>query len=260
MNLADRIKKSQQKETRLIVTAGVRFAGKTAGLGTLPGKTLLAITADKESGAMGAVKVAEENGNQLDFVFITDAADALSVAKEALGSGYDNVAVDGLTAITEVEAEKPGVAKLLNSTGNGVYAGWRAIGNEVVGLIQDLKALSADTGKPIVLTLAFKDPKPDASGTISTLEPDIKGQMALSVIKGKCPFFVCAKRAHDKDGNPLHVLQTAPDDIYPARLDGVMAKDLPKGFRTERDKVEEDEPVGYDALLKFLNSYTNKGE
>jgi hypothetical protein len=255
MNLAERIKQAQEQNTKLIVTAGLRFGGKTAGLGTLPGKTLLGVAKDKESGAQGAVKVANENGNTLDYTFIEDASDAVGVARAAFEAGYDNVAIDGTTAITEIEAEKPKIKKQLTAGGNSVFGAWRAIGTEVVTMIQELKKLSAEYNKPVVLTLALKDPKADATGNYAPLDPDVKGQMALSEIKGKCPYFVCARAAADSEGNTVYVLQTSPDDLYPARLDGVLAKDLPKGFRTEVDKVEEGGLVGYAALLDFLSGY-----
>jgi hypothetical protein len=101
----------------------------------------------------------------------------------------------------------------------------------------------------------LKDPKADATGGYAPLEADVKGQMALSEIRGKCPYFVCARAATDSEENTVYVLQTKPDDMYPARLDGVLSKDLPKGFRTEIDKVPEGELIGYAALYNFLNNY-----
>ena len=79
--------------------------------------------------------------------------------------------------------------------------------------------------------------------------------MAESYIRGKCPNYVIARAMADKDGNMIHVLQTKPDAAYGARLDKVLAKDLPNGFRTEIDKVPESDKVGFDALLTFLNNY-----
>lgn len=256
MSLHDRIKKAKNKKTKFIVSAGLRFGGKTGSLGTLPGKTLLAVVGTKESGAAGAIKVAELTGNHIDVIDdIQDGNDALAVARQAFEDGYDNVAVDGLSAITEVEADKPKVKKHLTAGGNAVFAGWRMIGTETVNMIQGLKDLSTEFDKPVILTMALKDPKADNTGNLGALEADIKGQMPLGFIKGKCPYFVCARLVSDKDGNPVHVLQTKPDDLYPCRLDGVMARDLPKAFRTEIDKVEEGQPVGFDALLQFLSNY-----
>lgn len=255
LTLSDRIAQSKNKKTKFILSAGLRFGGKTASLGTLPGKTLLAIVGNKESGAEGAIKVAEECGNTIDVVDVVDGSDILTVTRDALEAGYDNVAVDGLSAVTEVEAEKPKVKKMLNAGGNSVFAGWRMIGTEVIDMIQGLKALSSEFNKPVVLTMALKDPKADASGNIGVLEGDVKGQMSLSHIKGKCAYFVCARQASDKEGKPVFILQTKSDDLYPARLDGVLAKDLPKGYRTEKDKIEEGQLVGFAALLDFLENY-----
>lgn len=256
MSLQDRIKAAKSKKTKFIVSAGLRFGGKTASLGTLPGKTLLAVIGTKESGAAGAVKVAEITGNHIDVIDdIHDGKDAVAVARQAFEDGYDNVAVDGLSAITEVEAEKPKAKKMLDAGGNSVFAGWRIIGTETINMIQELKELSTEYNKPVILTMALKDPKADSTGNLSALEADIKGQMPLGFIKGKCPYFVCARLVSDKDGNPVHVLQTKPDSLYPCRLDGVIAKDLPVGFRTELDKLEAGQPVGFDALLQFLSQY-----
>jgi len=254
MDLRSRIKQSQEADNKFILTAGLRFGGKTSGLGTLPGKTLLAIAKDLESGAKGAVNVAKECGNHVDYIFFEDGTDILELAKAAFDGGYDNFAVDGLTALSEIEADKPSVKKLITSAGNSVFKGWRMIGESLVNTIRGLKRVSAEYNKPVVVTLALKDPKADATGAYAALEPEVKGNMALGEIRGKCPYFVCARRAEDGDGKPVYVLQTTPDDMFPARLDGVLAKNLPKGFRTEADKVEDGQKIGYAALLDFLNS------
>lgn len=255
LNLKERIAATKNKKTKFILSAGLRFGGKTASLGTLPGKTLLAIVGNKESGAEGAIKVASENENVIDVVNVIDSKDVLEVAKQALEAGYDNVAVDGLSALSEAEAEKPKIKKMLSATGNAVFGGWRAIGNELIDLIQGLKDLSSDYNKPIVLTMALKDPKTDSTGNLAPLEIDAKGNMALSYIKGRCPFYVCAREASDKEGNSVYVLQTTPDELYAARLDGVLAKDLPKGFRCQKEKIEKGQLVGFSGLLNFLENY-----
>jgi len=235
MNLSDRIKEKQQNKTKLIVVAGPRFGGKTGSLGTLPNKTLVIEITDKESGSDGALAVAKVTGNSLDVVTGNDCEDALALAKEAFNLGYDNVAIDGISALTEVEADKPKIKKQLEGTGNAVFAGWRLIGTAVVNLIQDLKQLSAEVNKPIILTLALKEIK-DREGNVTSTDVETKGNMAESLIRGKCPFYVVARMAADKDGNPLYVLQTKDDGLYGARLDGVLSEHNPKGFRTEKSK------------------------
>lgn len=253
MSLHDRIKAAKNKKTKFMVVAGRRFGGKSSSLGTLPGKTLIIEITDKEAGADGAVAVAREQGNTVDVVTGIDCEDTLGLAREAFEAGYDNVAVDGLSALSEVEAEKPKVKKMLNAGGNAVFGGWRVIGGELTNLIQELKALSLEFNKPVVLTLALKE-KLDGEGNVVHLDPECKGNLAISFIKGKCKTFLIARKATDKDGKPLYVIQTRDDDVYNARIDGVLAKDNPGGFRAEIEKVEKGKP-GLAGFLEFMDAY-----
>jgi len=259
MSLRSRVQEKKTQKPKFILVAGPRFGGKTGALGTLPGKTLVIEITDKESGSDGAVAVAEASGNTLDVVTGNDCDDVLALAKEAFAEGYDNVAVDGISALTEVEADKPKVKKHLQGTGNAVFVGWRMIGDSITQLIQDLKSLSLEVNKPIVLTLALKENK-DREGNVTSTDVDTKGNMAESFIRGKCKFYLVARMAADKDGNPLYVLQTGDDGIYGARLDGVLSEDNPKGFRTQVSKLEEGQKAGLAAVLDFLGNYWNKGE
>ena len=254
MNLAERIKSKQNAKSKFIVLAGRRFGGKSSSLGTLPGKTLIIEITDKEAGADGAIAVAKELGNTVDVVTGNDSQDALELAAAGFAEGYDNVAVDGISALSEVEADKPKIKKMLNAGGNSVFSGWRMIGNELTELIQGLKRLSISNNKPVILTLALKE-KLDGEGNIVNLEPDAKGNVAISFIKGKCNTFLIARRAADSDGHPLYVIQTKDDEVYNARVDGVLAKDNPSGFRTELDKVGDPSKVGFAGFLNFMDNY-----
>lgn len=254
MSLLERIQRRKSESPKLIVLAGRRFGGKSSSLGTLPGKTLIIEITDKEAGAEGAISVARQNGNEIDIVTAIDCKDATELTKEALEADYDYVAVDGLSALSEVEAEKPKVKKMLDGTGNSVFVGWRMIGNELIDFLQSMKQLSLQYNKPVIVTLALAETK-DKEGNITSVDPACKGNMALEFIKGKVKYFVTARRAQDDKGNEIYVLQTRDDEVYPARLDGVLAKDRPAGYRTEIDKVPEGQKVGFAALLDFLNNY-----
>jgi len=251
MSVLDRIKQYEEQEGNFILLAGDRFGGKTTNLGSLPGKTLLLEIADKESGSKGAIALAKDLGNHVDVVTAYDCADVIAIVTEALEMDYDNIAVDGLSALTEVESEKPDIKKqLLNSSKK--WDGWREVGGRVIEVLEFLKRTARETGKTTVLTLALKV-KYDAEGNVYQNDVDAKGNMAIGFIKGKCPYYVIARKTTDPDGIPLRVIQTIDADGFNARLDGFLEKDNPKGFRCEKEKVGEGEPVGLAALLNFLN-------
>lgn len=251
MSLRERILKTKASKGRFIVVAGPRLGGKTTSLGTLQGKTLLLEVTDKESGSLGAVNMAKKLGHTLDVVNVSDCDDIGALVEEALALDYDNIAIDGLSAMTEVEMEKPKIKKLLSSSA-GKWDAWRVMGDTIVDSMQRLKSMARESGKNIVLTLALKE-KHNADGVVVATDVDAKGNMAESFIKGKCPYYVISRLAADNEGNPLRIIQTYNDGVYTGRLDGVFDTNNPKGFRSDPDKVEEGKLVGLAAVIEFIN-------
>lgn len=251
MSILDRIKQQNVNKGNLIFVGGLRFGGKTTSLGTLPGKTLLLEVASKESGSLGAKNMAKVLDNKLDIAEVSDCSDVQNLIKEAINLDYDNIAIDGLSALSVVECEKPKISALLNSPGKAVFDGWRMVGNNITTLLQFLKDTSRDTNINIVLTVAMQQ-KADKNDVMQTTL-ELKGNMAEGFIKGLCPYFVVARLANDAEGKPLRIIQTYDDGVYNARLDGVFDKDNPKGFRADPDKVEPGQPVGLAAVIDFIN-------
>jgi hypothetical protein len=252
MSLKKRIQETKREQGLFVVLAGPRLGGKTTTLGTLPGKTLLLEVADKESGSLGAVNMAKSLGNNLEVVRVHDCADIQALVEEALTLDYDNIAIDGISALTEVECEKPKVKKMLEGA-SAKWDGWKIMGDTIVDLLQYLKHASRASGKTIVATMALKE-KFNPDGVVVTTEMDAKGNMTETFIKGKCPYYVVARLAADAEGNPLRILQTYNDGVYTARLDGIFDSNNPKGFRSDPTKVEQGQDVGLAAMVKYLRS------
>jgi len=249
--ITDRLKKQKEVSGIFLCVAGPRFGGKTTTLGTLKGKTLLIDISDKESGSRGAVNMAAKMGVEtFDVVTGYDCADVASIVEEAITLGYDNIAIDGLSALTEVEMEKPAIARLLKGE-KTKWTGFALMGKAVTDLLQYLKTTSAESGKNIIITVALKE-KTNSEGEVMDTGLDLRGQMAEGFITGRCPYFVVSRLAVDGEGKPLRILQTYSDGVYEGRLDGIFDDDNPKAFRSDPEKVEEGKPVGLDALLTYL--------
>lgn len=249
--ITDRLKKQKELSGVFLCLAGPRFGGKTTTLGTLKGKTLLIDISDKESGSRGAVNMARRMGVEtFDVVTGQDCLDVAAIVEEAITLDYDNIAIDGISALTEMEQDKPKIQRLLKNEGTK-WTGYRLMGDEVVNLLGYLKTASANSGKNIIITVALKE-KTSNEGVVTSTALDTRGAMADGFITGRCPYFVVSRLAQDKDGQPLRILQTYSDGVYEGRLDGIFDADNPKAFRSDPERIEEGNPVGLDALLTYL--------
>lgn len=247
--ITDRLKKQKEVSGIFLCLAGPRFGGKTTTLGTLPGKTLLIDISDKESGSRGAVNMADRMGvKTFDVVTGLDCKDVKELVAEGVAAGYDNIAIDGLSALTEVELESPIVVRAGKSD---KWKGWEQLGKHVTDLLQSLKKTAAASGTNIIFTVALKE-KTNAEGEVTEVKLDLKGNMAEGYITGRCPYFVVSRLASDAEGKPVRILQTYSDGIYNGRLDGYLEDTYPKSFRSNPDRVEAGQPVGLAALLGFL--------
>lgn len=250
--IAERLKQSQSNRGLFICVAGPRFGGKTTVLGTLPGKTLLIDIASKESGSRGAVAMAKKLGNEVDVVIGKDCQDAADLVKEAVDAGYDNVAIDGISALTEVEVES---SKFKMLERQNVWKAYGHVGDQVKALIKTLKEAASEHNINIVITAALSE-KSNSEGVVTETSLFAKGKVALDEIKGRCPYFVVAQQVQSgkSDEGLIRILRTKTDDagVYQARLDGIFDAANPKGFRADPEQIEEGQPVGLAALINFL--------
>jgi len=251
MSLDKRKKLSQKDKGNLVFVAGPRFGGKTTALGTLPGKTLLLEISSKESGSLGAVNMARKLDNQLDVVETVDCDDVETLVEAAIKQGYNNIAIDGLSALSVVEQEKPKVKAMLNSKGNAVFEGWRIMGTRLTDMLQHLKDTARSNQVNVVLTVALYE-KADKEDVMHT-HLELKGNMAEGFIKGMCPYFVVSRQARNADGKLVRVIQTYDDGMFNARLDGVFDDDNPKFFKADPAKAEPGEAIGLAAVVNFIN-------
>lgn len=252
--IADRLVKDHSKAGLFICLAGPRFGGKTTTLGTLPGKTLLIDIASKESGSRGAVAMGKRLGNQVDVIIGKNCDDAAELAKAAVAEGYDNVAIDGISALTEVEVESPKFRMLEKQN---IWKAYGHVGDQVKNLIRTLKEIANSSAVNVVITAALSE-KSNSEGVVTETGLVSKGKVALDEIKGRCPYFVVSHQvpASDPKEGMLRILRTKTDElgVYQARLDGVFDNDNPRGFRADPEQVEEGQPVGLAALIDFLKN------
>ena len=250
MSLPNRIEEDKKNAGMFICLAGPRFGGKTTALGTLKGKTLVIDIADEEAGSLGAITMSKRLNNPLDVVKGRDCSDVISLMREAVTLDYENIAIDGLSALTEVEIAKPAVRRLLKGQ-TSRWDAYRIVGEEVTKLIKEAKQLTTSSNKIFILTVALKE-KVDAEGHVISTDIEAQGNVAEARVRGKCPFYVVARRTEDTEGNPIRIIQTKDDGIYGARLDGILEQDNPKGFLADPSQVEEGQPLGLAALITFL--------
>lgn len=250
--IKERLVTDHSKSGLFICVAGPRFGGKTTVLGTLPGKTLLIDIASKESGSRGAVAMGKRLGNQVDVVIGKDCQDAADLAMAAVQEGYDNVAIDGISALTEVEVES---TKFRMLEKQNVWKAYGHVGDQVKNLIRVLKEISNEHPINVIITAALSE-KSNSEGVVTETGLVSKGKVALDEIKGRCPYFVVAHQvpSRNADEGMLRILRTKTDEagVYQARLDGIFDNVNPKGFRADPEQVPEGELVGLAALIDYL--------
>jgi hypothetical protein len=223
------------------VVAGPRLGGKTTLAGTLPGRTLLLQAAVLESGSESAKALAERNGHELDVVNFTTADELLAVLKELESDkSYDNVYVDGLSALTEMKLRDPKIAKVIKTN---VWDGYRELGEAANEVILQLKALTyaekAAKPKATFLTCALKI-KQDKSGNVVDVELETKGNMAVSAITKLGEAVVTVLPAQrTENGEIPHRIITKTQDFWPGRIDGLLSDQNPGELAADLSKVLE---------------------
>ena len=205
------------------IVAAPRLYGKSTLAGTLPGKTLFLQAARIETGSQSAKKLALEYGHHLDVRAFSSLAQLFKILPAVAASDYDNLYIDGITAVTEMKYGEPEIQKMLKKDNWGAF---REIGKVMYDFILECKGLSEDTGKNVFLTLAL-DPQFDSVGNIVSIKPEVKGNATLSHIKGMCPVIVVPVETTTEDGKSQRILITQSDGVWPARIDNLLSHENP---------------------------------
>lgn len=229
MSILARIKKEGKAPAKKLfgVIAGQRLVGKTTLAGTLPGKTLLLQAAVLESGSQSAEMLAKKGGHDLSVMTFHSLAELVElVAELKQDSDFDNIYIDGLSAITEMKMKDPTTAALIKKS---VWDGYRELGDFVTDVILHLKELTYPTStkkaKNVFVTCALIA-KQDKAGNVIDVALDVKGNVAVtSVTKlGECVATVYLRQTEE---GQERVLLTKTFDYWPGRIDGILDEDNP---------------------------------
>lgn len=211
------------------VVAGPRLGGKTTLAGTLPGKTLMLQAAVHESGSESAKAKAAEMGNDLEVVNFSSVEELQAVIKELLTDDeYDNIFVDGLSAITELKLKEPTMVKLMKADN---WACFREVGSAATDTILGLKELTygekAKHPKNVFLTVALAI-KQDKNGQIVDVSLECKGNVAVTAVTkfGEAVLTVLPAQ-QTEEGEIPHRLITKTQDFWPGRIDGLLSHQNP---------------------------------
>lgn len=231
MSILQRLKKQEAEPTKAMfgIVAGPRLGGKTTLAGTLPGRTLLLQASVLESGSGSARALAAESGAQLDVLNFTSVEELQAIIAELRkDTDFDNVYVDGLSAITEMKDRDPAVVIAKKKV---VWDAFRMIGEAATETILGLKELTysdkAAKPKNVFLTCALKV-KHDTNGNVNEVELEAKGNMAVSAITklGEAVLTVLPP-VTTESGTTGHRLVTKTEGFWPGRIDGLLSKDNP---------------------------------
>lgn len=231
MSIADRIKAKKKESGHFIVVAGERLSGKSTIAGTLPGKTLYLFANVYESGYQSAVALAKRNGNTMTDLAFTDLKDLVDILSEDI-SGYDNIFIDGISAVSSMKADEPLVEKLAKTN---VWDAYKIIGDSMRDFIFLCKEIST-TGKNVITTLALA-PEMNANGILTSLKPVTKGKVVLQEISGRVPIFVTLRLAEGENGATKREMVTLSDSIYPGRIDSLLDETNPRVMEADLGKL-----------------------
>jgi hypothetical protein len=231
MSIAERIKKAKKESGHFIVVAGERLTGKSTIAGTLPGSTLYLFASIYESGYQSALSLAEQNGNKLDSLEFANLKELVDILSDDI-SMYDNIFIDGISAVSAMKADEPAIEKLSKSN---VWDAYKMIGDSMRDFIFLCKEISA-TGKNVISTLALT-PELNANGTLASLKPVTKGKVVLQEISGKVPIFVTLRLTETDKGGTKREMVTLSDSCYPGRIDSLLDDTNPKLMDADLGKL-----------------------
>jgi len=247
MSILERLKKAKTDPDKKLfaIVAGPRLGGKTTLAGTLPGKTIMLQAAVLESGCKSAQQLAKKNKAQLEVLTFSTVEELSELINDLVtDEEFDNVYVDGLSAITDIKYSEP---RITNMRKTNVWDAFREIGDTATEILLGLKGLTypGDCKKPknvfVTCALAVKH---DSDGQIIEVSLETKGNMAVSSVTklGEAVLTVLPPLVTDK-GEGHHRLFTKSSGWWPGRLDGILKEDNPGQF----------EPADLSKVLTLVN-------
>jgi len=196
MSILDKIKKAGggAPARPYVLILGASGSGKTTIAGTIPGKTLLLSVKDKEFGSETAIAKADESGNHVTAFAVNSLAEIIEIGTELrTDDEFDNVFVDGFSALTYLAAEDPDIAALIESKrGGNPFAGYDRIRGELARVQKVFASLTYDgvkKPKRVFFTLATET-KRDINGFPVELMVSMKGKASLAEFTRPAPTIV----------------------------------------------------------------------
>ena len=226
MSILDRVNKQKDAapagKKLFGVVAGPRLGGKSTLAATLPGKTLMLQAAVLESGSKSAEKLAAELGHDLSILTFNTLAELDEYIKDLKVDEYfDNVYVDGLSALTELKYGDPAVVRRMKAN---VWDGYKDIGDYAGAVIMELKALTypgiAKNPKNVFITCALSI-KLDKAGGIADVGLETRGNMAVTAITKLGEAVVTVMNVPGENGVERRLI-TQTQEWWPGRIDGVL--------------------------------------
>jgi hypothetical protein len=145
---------------------------------------------------------------------------------------YDNIFIDGISAVSAMKADEPAVEKLSKTN---VWEAYKIIGDSMRDFIFLCKEIST-SGKNVISTLALT-PEINANGSLTGLKPVTKGKVVLQEISGKVPIFVTLRLADTDKGETKREMVTLSDSIYPGRIDSLLDDNNPRVMDADLGKL-----------------------
>lgn len=245
MSILARTRKQSENKKLFAAVCAPRLAGKTTLAGTLPGRTLLLQVAVLESGCKSAVALAKQLGNDLAVLTVAslkeweDIIDELSKDKD-----FDNVYVDGLTALNEIIYRDP-KTQALKRGGDGFKA-YAHIGDTTDQILTALKGLTYPEvnvkPKNVFVTVALKV---ENEGGVTDVKLEVKGKVSVtSITKLGEAVLTVVPPMKTEHGTTQHQLLTKSDGVWPGRVDGLLADQNPGAI----------EPASLTTLLELMET------
>lgn len=236
MSVKQKIEDRKKSQGVFGCVAAQRLGGKSTLAGTLPGRTLMLQAAILETGSKSALKLAKRLGNDLTVHEFKDLTDLVKRLDSFNPADYDNLYIDGISALTELKVGESDVAAIMK---RDQWAGYRIVGESVRNFMKMAKGMSHEDGTNVFITLALQ-PKNDANGNVTELVPALKGNVALAEISRLCPVFVTLlPPIKDDDGNTIREMVTASQGVYPGRIDHLLDDENPQVLEADLSKLLE---------------------
>ncbi len=227
MSILAKYAKPKENKGIFAIVKGTRLSGKSTLAGTLPGRSILAQAALLETGSNSAESLAKKLKNNLTVLEFKTVDELLDILKEFKDlDGYDNLYIDGITAVTELKYREPRVNRKVNGGGNMVWEGFREIVDATESLIETCKSITETSTKNVFLTLSL-DPKYDSTGELIELTPSTKGQATLGRLDRYGNVNVTIRSRTTDKGEVVREILTKNNGPHVARIDHLLDESNP---------------------------------